>query len=100
MHERLTGCGNVGQQLWRCFQVPVRVRDAGVSHIGGEGERMATDRMTGFWTLLEGSHGKGMSQVHQPETSTSGAMGNPGGLEDLMKGFRYHRVGEFATAAR
>jgi len=42
---------------------------------------MATDRMTGFWTFLEGSHGKGMSQVHQPEASTSGAMGNPGGLE-------------------
>lgn len=60
---------------------------------------MATDRLTGFRTPLEGTHGKGMSQVHQPETSTSGSMGNPGVFEDLMKGLRHHGSRELSASA-
>ena len=66
MYEGLTGVGNVRHQLGRRLEIPIRVRDAGVSHIGREGKRMATDRLTSVRTTFKGAHGKGMPQIHQP----------------------------------
>src|SRR4029434_6897913 len=61
---------------------------------------MAPDVRSGLGGLLEGAHGKGVPEIHEPGTSATWGTGNPRGREHLMKRLRHHSPREWTMPTR
>ena len=98
MHKGFTGSGNVPHQMRRAFEIPVGTGDTGVPHIGGQRQHMTPDVLSGLGALLQGAHGKGVPEIHEPGTSTSRGLRNPCRREHLVKRLGHHRARERTMA--
>ena len=60
------GIGNIRHEMRCGLQVPIGVRDTGVSEVGAEGQHVPGDSGSPIWTVLQRPGGKSMPEVMQP----------------------------------
>jgi hypothetical protein len=61
-HKGLADTGDVPQQMWRAFQIPVGSIDVDMTEIRGQSQHMLANALTVARARLKGSYGKGVPQ--------------------------------------
>src|SRR5205085_3316938 len=78
--------------------VPVGALNLRMAHIRGEGEDMTTDVVTPFRATLQGSHSKGMAEVHETRPRATGCLRDAQGVENVLKGLSHCRTGQLTAS--
>lgn len=100
MDKGFTGGSDIAHQLGCPFQIPEGTGHAGVSHRGGQCERVAADVITGLRGVFERPYGEGVPQINEAGARAAGLPGNACRREHVMKRLRHHSPGEPAMTAR